>query len=55
MNEGNLLVGDELLHDHINSDNKNNEHLNICHLPGTVLSHLIQQPLLKVLESQFYR
>lgn len=44
MNEANSLVGNELVYD---NNNKNNEHLlNIWHLAGTALSHLIQQQLL---------
>lgn len=43
-------MGNELLYDNINNnDNKNKEHLfNVCYLPGTVLSLLIQQQLLEV-------
>lgn len=43
-------MGNPLLYDNINhNDNKNNEHLsNVCSLPDTALSHLIQQQLFDV-------
>lgn len=54
MNEGNLLVGNELQYDLINSHNKSKEHLlSTCFLPGTALSHFSQQQLLKASESIF--
>ena len=54
MNGGNLLVGNKLQYDHINSHNKSNEHLlSTCLLPGTALSHLSQQQQLKASESIF--
>lgn len=54
MNEGNLLVGNELQYDHINSHKKCQEHLlSTCFLPGTVLSHFSQQQQLKASEFIF--
>lgn len=54
MNEGNLLVGNELQYDHINSHKKSQEHLlSTCFLPGTVLSHFSQQQQLKASEFIF--